>query len=1007
MVRRDGTQIWVREESAVTRSGTRVVAEGVFTDVTARRIAQDALREAETRFRNLVEQIPAITFIEDPDTGGTIYISPQIEELTGYTPQEWIDDPDLWTRCLHPDDRDRIVAENDADIGDRWSVDYRSITRDGRTIWLHNETVLIREDDGHPLYWQGVVSDITERKEAEERLRDAEERYRALVEQLPVAVYTDAVDEMSSALYISPRYEQLTGYSPRERLADPGLWVRMLHPDDRDRVLRESERTNATGDPFDIEYRIVAADGRTLWLHDHAVLVHDPEGRPIWQGVLQDVTERRVAQDALARRDAILQATGFAAERFLGSDSWASALPDVLERLADAGGADRAYLYRNETDDDGTLRVSIVGSWDRDPADRADRRDVTTSFPWCDGGFERWVDVLGAGQVLHGEVATFPASERRVLERAGIVSVFAAPVFVRGAWWGYIGFDDLDQVRVRHDVEVEALTVTANTLGAAIARDLAASELAATQRRYQTLVEQIPAMTYIQRATDGAILYYSPQAYDVLGYEPDEWGGFEYWEAAIHPDDRERVLEEDRLTNESGAPFHLEYRLLAKDGRTVWIRDDALLIRDDDGAPLYWQGVRFDITEHKEAEERLRSAEERYRGIVEHVPAAIYLDRCDRSLRSLYVSPQIEQIAGVTPQAWLEQPDLWTDMIDPADRDRVLRGYVEAADRGLAWTDEYRMRTGDGRTVWVHDETTILHDEAGRPSMIQGVIFDVTERMLAEQALRESERREREAADRLRALDDMKNTFLAAVSHELRSPLTSILGLSLTLERAAEMHDEDRGDLLQRLAANARKLDRLLKDLLDIDRLNRGIVEPQLRTVDVGLLARHTVESLDALAGRDVVTRTESVEVAVDPAKVERIVENLLINASRHTPADGRIWLTVGPHGGGVLITVQDEGPGIPAELRAAIFEPFRQGPTESPHSPGTGIGLSLVARFAELHGGRAWVDERPGGGASFHVLLPDGAEAAHGSRAGEVRPGEVPALQSATEQPSVTMRVR
>ena len=268
----------------------------------------------------------------------------------------------------------------------------------------------------------------------------------------------------------------------------------------------------------------------------------------------------------------------------------------------------------------------------------------------------------------------------------------------------------------------------------------------------------------------------------------------------------------------------------------------------------------------------------------------------------------------------------------------------------------------------------------GEPMLVQGVMFDVTERKLAEQALRESEQREREAAERLRALDEMKNTFLAAVSHELRSPLTSILGLSLTLERAPDMGDADRGDLLRRLAQNASKLDRLLKDLLDIDRLNRGIVAPQYRVTDVGALARRTVESLDILSGREVVAEADSVVIAVDPAKVERIVENLLMNAARHTTADRRIWLRVAPHDGGVAITVEDDGAGVAAEMRSEIFEPFRQGPTASPHAPGTGIGLSLVARFAELHGGRAWVGEREGGGAAFHVFLPgrtdDGAVA-------------------------------
>jgi signal transduction histidine kinase len=217
----------------------------------------------------------------------------------------------------------------------------------------------------------------------------------------------------------------------------------------------------------------------------------------------------------------------------------------------------------------------------------------------------------------------------------------------------------------------------------------------------------------------------------------------------------------------------------------------------------------------------------------------------------------------------------------------------------------------------------------------------------------------------------MKNTFLAAVSHELRSPLTSILGLAITLERSPELVETDRADLLQRLADNARKLDRLLKDLLDIDRLNRGIVGPQQRDTDLAALATGTLGSLEVLADRRVEVVVEPVSISVDAPKVERIVENLLMNAVRHTAPDRRIWLMVEAVEGGALIAVEDDGPGVPIEMRDEIFEPFRQGPTTSPHAPGTGIGLSLVSRFAELHGGRAWVEDRVGGGASFRVFLP------------------------------------
>ena len=110
---------------------------------------------------------------------------------------------------------------------------------------------------------------------------------------------------------------------------------------------------------------------------------------------------------------------------------------------------------------------------------------------------------------------------------------------------------------------------------------------------------------------------------------------------------------------------------------------------------------------------------------------------------------------------------------------------------------------------------------------------------------------------------------------------------------------------------------------------------------------------------------------------MERVVENLLTNAGRHTTPDTPVWVKVARRDEDVLLTVEDAGGGVPKELRTALFEPFRQGPGAAAHAPGVGIGLSLVARFAELHGGRAWVQDRPGGGASFQVLLPDATDPA------------------------------
>jgi two-component system sensor histidine kinase KdpD len=263
---------------------------------------------------------------------------------------------------------------------------------------------------------------------------------------------------------------------------------------------------------------------------------------------------------------------------------------------------------------------------------------------------------------------------------------------------------------------------------------------------------------------------------------------------------------------------------------------------------------------------------------------------------------------------------------------------------------------------------------------VRGLMVDITERKRAEQALRKSERkyseafrREREAAQRLRALDEMKNTFLEAVSHDLRTPLTSILGSALTLEQSGlQMPHEDALDLIGRIAANARKLERLLSDLLDLDRLQRGIITPQRRSTDLDALVRHCVAETEHEAAREISVDVDQVTVEVDAAKVERIVENLLSNAIRHTPATAPVWIRAHEQDGGVLLVVEDAGPGVDEDLREAVFEPFRQLPGSiSMHSPGVGVGLTLVRRFAELHGGRAWVEPREGGGASFRVFLP------------------------------------
>ncbi len=225
---------------------------------------------------------------------------------------------------------------------------------------------------------------------------------------------------------------------------------------------------------------------------------------------------------------------------------------------------------------------------------------------------------------------------------------------------------------------------------------------------------------------------------------------------------------------------------------------------------------------------------------------------------------------------------------------------------------------------------------------------------------------------RLRMIDETKTNILRAVSHELRTPLTFIKGTSQFLSQEWQTMSVNTVDeLFGRVTANCDRLDDLLGSLLDLERLSRGVIEPARQRTDIRDLLDRVAESVQRF-GHVLIILGDNVEANVDPSQIERIVENLIINAVRHTPRGTRIIARCARVDEGVLITVSDNGPGIPAELRASIFDPFVQNETSATASRGTGIGLSLVAKFTQLHGGRAWVEENESGGARFAVLLPD-----------------------------------
>jgi PAS domain S-box-containing protein len=505
---------------------------------------------------------------------------------------------------------------------------------------------------------------------------------------------------------------------------------------------------------------------------------------------------------------------------------------------------------------------------------------------------------------------------------------------------------------------------------------------AEAEGRFRKVVERLPAIVYLEAADPpradatgasafgepGSLLYVSPQLTEILGFSPEAWvADPTAWVRQFHPEDRDRVRAEYQLVANGEDMFVSDYRMFAADGRTVWIHDEAVLIRGDDGAPLFWQGIMTDTTARRVDEDRMAEAEERYRVLIEQLPAIVYSENVTGSgLQVVYINARVGELLGITPEEWVADPSVWERSIHPDDLAAVMAENDRSEADGDPFEIEYRMIARDGRVVWFHDVARLVRRPGGEPAYWQGVMTDISAWKEAEQRIADAEG----TAERLREADEIKNAFLRAVSHDLRGPLAAILGLAGTLERPdIALSDEDARDLASRIASNARKLDRIVADLLDLDRLERGLLTPTLAPTDVGAAVRELVASSDAVTGRRLDLDTAPLTIPADVVMVERIVDNLLRNAIRHTPGDSRIWVRVERLDGGALLTVEDDGPGVAPQDRERIFAAFSQGGGRGAET-GVGVGLAVVARFAGLHGGRAWVEERPGGGASFRVFL-------------------------------------
>jgi len=294
-----------------------------------------------------------------------------------------------------------------------------------------------------------------------------------------------------------------------------------------------------------------------------------------------------------------------------------------------------------------------------------------------------------------------------------------------------------------------------------------------------------------------------------------------------------------------------------------------------------------------------------------------------------------------------------------AQKNAELLEALEGARAGQTEADE-RARRAEQRL-----QTTVDHQNE-------------MERQLAEI---EAKWREAEAQPKVTLIvDDERDELQQTIGAEIRRPLTSILGLTLALKHADPKSAESK-NMVKQLTTNARRLDRLVGQMLDLDKIAAGAFVPNRRRTDLEALVRRVVEEAPDLANRDLKILTEHVAINVDPALTEQMVETLLMNAGRRSAPGNPVWVKVSSDLDGVVIAVDDTGPETPTGLRAGKLSGAvtdDRGPAARQKKPRGVTGLALLSRLAELHGGRAWVEERPGGGASFRVFLPNAVQEPH-----------------------------
>ena len=921
--RKDGTIAHVTVASHACEFGGRPAWLVCGTDITHAVETETALRESEWRYRHLVENANDLIVTVDLEDVIT-HVNAAFEQALGYKRFELLGESlaRVVAREFHPALELAIEAKL-AGAVDETTYELEFIARDGRRVPVMASSRLI-ENAGAPVGIQAICKDLSER-------REAERRHRELIDALPLVTYEERPRRGSDGLetaFVSPEAESLFGYPAEEWIAT-GLWESIIHPDDRERVLRDFDGAAHRGERISGEYRLMAVDGRVVWVLDEQVPVLDAHGNlHHTSGFFLDVTDRHRAEEALREsqeryRDLVENADDLIAT------------VDLEERITSVNGAFERLV--------GYSRDELLG------------QSVLRFIPE-----ESHPILLAATKLKLSGDAERSVHEHELLTRDGT----RVPMEVSS--------------RLTHERGVP--TGSQAVLRDVSARHRAEAALRDSEELFRTGFENA-VIGMVMASPDGSVMHGNAALCELLGYTDAELRGLSVFDLT-HPDERDEAREAlERMHDESLACFATEKRYLRKDGTPVWVQIAVSPIKDASGRITRFITQVHDVTAQWQSEQR-------FRRLFDCSPHGMKIT--DRDGRLLAANDALAQMLGSEAAALLGRTVAELTHPDDLALDVELFGELIAGTRS-SYDMEKRFLRADGSVLTAQLTAFALPDPSGKPQLVIGMVEDVGERKLLEEQLRRSQRLEAVGQLAGGVAHDFNNLLTAIASYadladeaidagaverqrEIVDGIRAAAGNAADLTRQLLAYSRRQVlelsvvDINEIVAEQAPMLERLIGENIEIRlALDHGIPPVTMDAGQLGqVLMNLAVNARDAMPEGGVLT-VETQHVVLDNAAT----------------SSGEIS---GPH---VLVAVSDTGCGMEPAVVEHIFEPFFT--TKDP-GRGTGLGLSTVLGIVEQAGGRVAVYSEPGSGTVFKVYLPSTEGASTTQRSHPVASGSRPA---------------